>query len=91
MINAIINNKVDRQYFRANEDSLTSFVFEKLSYLPNELFEHILINSINDAIPKFEFKSLKEITYWPHWSSKIPQIVNLLNLTYLFDLKSMTL
>jgi len=69
MINAIINNKVDRQYFKTNEDSLTSFVFEKLSYLPNELFEYLIRHSVNDEIPEFDFKSFREITYWPHWDS----------------------
>jgi len=67
MINAIINNKVDRQYFKTNEDSLTSFVFEKLSYLPNELFEYLIRHSVNDDIPEFDFKSLNKIIYWPHW------------------------
>jgi len=69
MINAIINNKVDRQYFKTNEDSLTSFVFEKLSYLPNELFEYVIRHSVNEDIPEFDFKSLREIIYWPHWNS----------------------
>lgn len=69
MINAIINNKVDRQYFKTNEDSFTSFVFEKLSYLPSELFEYLIRNSVNDEIPEFDFKTLSEILYWPHWDS----------------------
>ena len=69
MINAIINNKVDRKYFKTNEDSLTSFVFEKLSYLPNELFEFIIKNSVNDTLPVIDFKTINDIIFWPHWDS----------------------
>lgn len=70
MINALINNKVDRKFFKTNEDSLTSFVFEKLSYLPSELFEYIMKDSVNDILPDINFRTLNDIVFWPHWSSE---------------------
>ncbi len=67
MINAIIKNKVPRDY--VNEDSQTSFVFELMSYLPRELFGRILRNSINQNLLNIDFTTLYEISFWPHWNS----------------------
>lgn len=70
MINAIRYNKVKRGIFKSNEDSLTSFVFEKLLYLPLELFKYILVNSVKDDMENIDFTSLNEIIFWPHWKSE---------------------
>lgn len=72
MLNAVDKNKVKKGLFRANEDSLTSFIFEKLNYLPRELFKSILIGSIKDnTFPSdIDFNAIKNIEYWPHWNSE---------------------
>lgn len=61
---------INKQYIETNENSLTSFVFERLSYLPSELFEHIIRDSINDELPPIDFKTREEIIFWPHWNSE---------------------
>ena len=70
MLKAIINNQVKRDCIKTNEDSFTSFIFERLSYLPYEIFESIIRNSTNGIIPNINFKSIKEIIFWPHWDSE---------------------
>ena len=69
MINAISKNKVKRELFKGNEDSLTSFIFEKLNYLPRETFKYIFLNSIKDAtfLKDIDFNDIEEIEYWPRW------------------------
>jgi hypothetical protein len=51
MIYAVKHNKVDRNQFKLNEDSLTSSVFERLMYLPKEMFQYILENALYETIP----------------------------------------
>jgi len=70
MLNAIKNNKVDKRIFKKNEDSLTSSIFERLNYLPKELFKNIIQESINDNLPNIDFNTINEIVYWPHWSGE---------------------
>ena len=70
MINAILKNKVDRNYFKQNEDSLTALIFEKLNYLPFEIFEYIIKKSVLGDLPNVDFSTIEEIIYWPHWNSE---------------------
>lgn len=70
MLNAIINRKVDRAYFRGNEDSLTSFIFERIYYLPHEIQKRLLYNSVTGNLPEINFETLIELNYWPHWNSE---------------------
>lgn len=71
MLNAIKHNKVDRALFKGNEDSLTSTVFEKVNYLPRELFKRIFLESLSELtnFPEIDFNTLENIEYWPHWDS----------------------
>jgi hypothetical protein len=70
MIYAIKNNKVPRSIYKGNEDSLTSSIFERLMYLPQELTRHILETALFDAVPGLDFYKLQSITYWPYWKSE---------------------
>jgi len=66
MIHAIKRGKTT--CFEANEDSLTSFIFERLSYLSIDLFKEII-----SELTKCESDKLgdfKEMQFWPHWDSK---------------------
>lgn len=67
MIHAIDMGKIDRSHCN-NEDSLTSFIFERLSYLPIELFKEIISKLTNCKSDKFG--NFKEMQFWPHWNSK---------------------
>ncbi len=69
MIYAVKHNKVDRNQFKLNEDSLTSSVFERLMYLPKEMFQHILEKALYDTIPLLDLTSLESVEYWPNWSA----------------------
>lgn len=70
MIYAIKNNKVPRNIYKGNEDSLTSSIFERLMYLPHELAQHILETALFDSIPGLDFYKLQSINYWPYWNSE---------------------
>lgn len=70
MIYAIKNNKVNRAIYKANEDALTSSIFERLSYLPKELMHHIIQEALYDMIPGLELYNVESIEYWPNWSAK---------------------
>lgn len=70
MIYAVKHNKVNRGLYKANEDSLTASVFERLMYLPKELFQHILEKALYDVIPGLELQTLGSIDYWPNWDSE---------------------
>ncbi|WP_081210519.1 hypothetical protein [Salegentibacter sediminis] len=69
MIYAVKHNKVDRNQFKLNEDSLTSSVFERLMYLPKEMFQHILEKALYDTIPGLDLTSIDSVEYWPNWSA----------------------
>ena len=69
MIHAIKHNKVKRTIFKGNEDSLTSSIFERLMYLPQELVHYILEKSLYDAIADFDFYQFESIEFWPRWNS----------------------
>ena len=69
MIYAVKHNKVDRNQFKLNEDSLTSSVFERLMYLPKEMFQHILEKALYETIPGLDLTGLESVEYWPNWSA----------------------
>lgn len=70
MIYAVKHNKVNRAIYKANEDSLTSSIFERLMYLPQELIHHIMETALLDTIPGLNFHQLERIDYWPSWNAK---------------------
>ena len=70
MIYAIKHNKVDRKLYKDNEDSLTASIFERLMYLPKELFQYIIEKALFDVIPGFDMKGMESIQYWPNWNPK---------------------
>jgi|SRR5690554_1560410 len=79
MLHAIDQNKAGRNFnshrghwkevFKTSEDSLTSSVFERLFYLPVELFWDILKKSCNGNILPESPGSLNYFEFWPHWES----------------------
>jgi hypothetical protein len=70
MIHAIKHKKVSREIFKGNEDSLTSSIFERLMYLPQELVHYILEKALYDTIPNFDFHQFESIEFWPRWNSE---------------------
>lgn len=70
MIYAIKHNKVKRAIFKANEDALTSSIFERLMYLPQELLHHIFATALFDDIENLELHQIESITFWPNWSAE---------------------
>ena len=68
MIQAVQNNKVNRLVFKANEDALTSSIFERFMYLPKELFQHILKEALLDVIPNLDLHTTESVEYWPNWN-----------------------
>lgn len=79
MLQAVNKNKVGynfnilgeswKEYFKTSEDSLTSSVFERLFYLPVELFWNIFRKSCCDEIlPEFS-GPINYFEFWPHWES----------------------
>lgn len=70
MIYAVKHNKVDRTLYKANEDSLTASIFERLRYLPKELFHYILQHALFDEIPELDITKMESIEYWPNWESE---------------------
>ena len=67
MIYAIKHNKVNRAIFKANEDALTSSIFERLMYLPQELLHHIFATALFDDIENLELHQIESIAFWPNW------------------------
>jgi len=78
MLHAIDQNKAGRNFhsdeghwrevFKTSEDSLTSSVFERLFYLPVELFWKIFISACNgNSLPEVAGK-IDYFEFWPHWS-----------------------
>ncbi len=80
MLHAITHRKAGRnvisdeinwqQLFKTSEDSLTSFVFERLFYLPTELFWSILTRACyGNELPNNPGKMMSK-EFWPHWDAK---------------------
>jgi hypothetical protein len=67
MIYAVKHNKVNRAIYKANEDALTSSIFERFMYLPQELTQHIFTEALFDSIPDLDLTKFESITYWPNW------------------------
>jgi hypothetical protein len=70
MLYAIKHNKIKRELFKDNEDSLTAAVFERLMYLPSELMQHILQNATYQQIEGLDLHQIESIDYWPSWNAK---------------------
>ncbi|MBD3862320.1 hypothetical protein [Olleya marilimosa] len=68
MIYAVKHNKVNRAIYKANEDALTSAIFERFMYLPQELVQYIFTEALFDSIPNLDLTKFESITYWPNWS-----------------------
>jgi hypothetical protein len=68
MIYAVKHNKVNRAIYKANEDALTSSIFERFMYLPQELTQHIFTEALLDSIPDLDLTKFESIRYWPNWS-----------------------
>ena len=69
MLNAIRYNKIPRALYKDNEDSLTSTVFEKLLYLPVEVFRETLTKSVIGDLSAFHFSKIEDFEFWPKWSA----------------------
>lgn len=70
MLYAIKHNKIKRELFKDNEDSLTAAIFERLMYLPSELMQHILQNAAYQQIDGLDLHQLESFEFWPSWSAK---------------------
>lgn len=79
MLYAIRHNKAGRNFsheeinwrhlFKASEDSLTSMVFERLFYLPYELFWNIIRESCyGSELPTFSGPVMSK-EFWPSWDA----------------------
>lgn len=76
MIYAVKHNKVNRAIYKANEDALTSSIFERLMYLPQELLHHIFSTALFANIEGLELHQIESIEYWPKWVSEPPYNTN---------------
>ena len=70
MIYAVKHNKVNRAIYKDNEDALTSTIFERFMYLPQELVQHIFTTALFATIQGLNLNQIESIEYWPSWSSK---------------------
>lgn len=65
MLHFFANSRYD---FKGEEDSLASSVFERLLYLPVDMFWRILVTSCyNPTLPKSPGKIIN-YSFWPHWN-----------------------
>jgi hypothetical protein len=69
MIKAIQSNRSLRAHFKKNEDALTSSVFERLMYLPQELISAIFTAALYQDIPNLDLTKIESIEFWPRWSA----------------------
>lgn len=69
MLHAIHHNKIPRNLYKGKEDSLTAAVFERLRYLPKELFHHIIHQAIYQNIPELDLHKIESLEFWPSWDS----------------------
>lgn len=68
MLSAINRNKVKLEL---KEDTLTSSIFDLLSYLPQEIFEKLLQGSVyGNSLKEINTGKILEIEFWPHWNSE---------------------
>jgi len=58
-----------RELFKTSEDSLTSFIFERLFYLPTNMFWEIICNSCYGETLPTETGRILSKEFWPHWNS----------------------
>lgn len=70
MIYAVKNNKVNRGIYKDNEDALTSSIFERFMYLPQELVQHIFKEALFDEGVILDLIQMDSIAYWPNWNSE---------------------
>jgi hypothetical protein len=68
MIYAVKHNKVNRAIYKANEDALTSSIFERFMYLPKDLFQYILKEALQDVVANLDLHTIVNIEYWPNWN-----------------------
>jgi hypothetical protein len=52
-----------------SEDSLTSLVFQLLSYLPDELFRSIICSALRNNVREEKLGRLTEVEFWPKWDA----------------------
>lgn len=76
MIYAVKHNQVNRGIYKGNEDALTSSIFERLMYLPQELLQYIFSEALFDPIADLELHQIESIEYWPRWDSENTQNTN---------------
>lgn len=57
-----------KKFFKKSEDSLTSSIFERLLYLPSNIFWQILTKSIADKELYQLEAELISFEFWPRWS-----------------------
>ncbi len=65
-----------RLLFNTSEDSLTSTIFERLFYLPRELFWEIITESAYDPIINSLESKIESIEFWPHWDAENSNNIN---------------
>lgn len=70
MIYAVKHNQVNRAIYKGNEDALTSSIFERFMYLPQEMVQHIFTTALFDTIEGLDLHQTNSITYWPNWNSE---------------------
>lgn len=68
MIHAISQGKADPKNFRQSEDSLTSLIWERLSYLPVETLESLLNRALWTKSMPIKLGRFLNFEFWPHWS-----------------------
>jgi hypothetical protein len=69
MIKAIQSNRSLKAHFKKNEDALTSSVFERLMYLPQELISCIFTAALYQEVPNLDLTKIESIEFWPRWSA----------------------
>lgn len=72
MIKALFHNKLGRSIrdkFSPSEDSLTSFVFGLIQYLPSNLIIELLSKASHSEIIYSQIGELQEIEFWAHHNS----------------------
>lgn len=73
----ITNDAIDwRQLFKTSEDSLTSTIFGRLNYLPNDLIWQILLQSCYKCTIENTKNRIESMEFWPRWDSNNTDNVN---------------
>jgi hypothetical protein len=68
MLYAVKHRKAVKGIYKNNEDALTAAIFERLMYLPKELFQHIFQEALFDKSVKIDLNQMESISYWPNWN-----------------------